>query len=71
MLIWLLIRSIEWLLLDNEDQITHFITTYSDKFPGDINFYYLAKGDNGNNSTVGVQGLTADDCMSPDCIFTD
>ena len=49
--------SIEWLLLDHDGQVTHFIMTYSAKLLGRVNFYYLSAGDKGRNSTIGVQGL--------------
>ena len=56
--------SIEWLLLDFAGQVTHFIMIYSSDAPGHVSFNYLTDGDMGANSTIGVQGLDANDSQS-------
>lgn len=48
--------SVEFMLLDRFENLTHFIVTYSSQSVGNINFYYITTGDGGADSTIGVQG---------------
>lgn len=51
--------SVEWQMLDEAGNLTHFIVSYIANIPGNITFYFLSNGDGGADSTIGVQGINA------------
>ena len=52
--------SVEWLLNDQNDILTHFILAYNSISLGKAQFYCLTDGGTGNYSTIRIQGAAAD-----------
>ena len=58
--------SVEWMMWDESGRLSWFTVGYSAARPGRWGLWFWSDGDRGNDSTVGIQGLGAQqrECLS-------